>query len=80
VGDAGITGSALKTQILSLLALQPAVSVIELAWSAAARLVHGESEQVRASRTLIANGPTKYKIISFHLELTPLNRTRGLLK
>jgi hypothetical protein len=54
----------LKSQILGLLALQPAATVIEHAWFAAARLAHGQSERVRATKTRVANKPIK--IISFH--------------
>jgi hypothetical protein len=57
-------GDALKNHILSLLALQPGMTVIESAWVAASHLADPRSERTRARGRLIAKRPIR--IISFH--------------
>jgi hypothetical protein len=64
LGHAGIGGRTLKIQILSLLALQPAVTMIEYAWDATTRLTAGQGERFRAQGRVIGNRPIR--IISFH--------------
>jgi hypothetical protein len=54
----------LKTQLLSLLAFQPAATAIEYAWDAATRLAAGQDERFRPQARIIANWPIT--IISFH--------------